>query len=149
MVSRSPVVSFSEGIDTLTQRILYYSGSAPYITTIRGMPGIGKSYFCREAMGKLYFLKSGTSTKPHNLEREKQQKGDLDYVLLEIDQFDNPYDKIIEQKTKELYGKVPDYRIVIIHDLGRILSEKLTLANILEFFDLVVENKDIPLISDS
>ncbi len=144
MISRSPVVSFSEGIDSLTQRILYYSGSAPYITTIRGMPGIGKSHFGREVMGKLYFLKPGTLTKPHNLEREKQQKGDLDYVMLEIDQFDNPYDGVIEQKTKELYGKVPDYRIVIVHDLGRILGEKLKLASILEFFDLVVENKEHP-----
>ena len=62
--------------------------------------------------------------------------------MLEIDQFDNPFDGVIEQKTKELYGKVPDYRIVIVHDLGSILDEKLKLARILEFFDLVVENKE-------
>ncbi len=37
-----------------------------------------------------------------------------------------------------------DYRIVIIRDLGRILDEELKLANILEFFDLVVENKERP-----
>ena len=144
MISRSPVVSFQEGIEVVTQRILSYSDSTPYIATIRGMPGIGKSHFGREVIGKLYFKKHGTLTKAHDLELEKQQKGRLDYVLLEIDAIDNAYDEIIGRKTKDSFGKMQDYRIAVVHDLGSILDEKLTLAKILEFFDLVVENKENP-----
>ncbi|MDO8511194.1 MAG: hypothetical protein Q7S55_03445 [Nanoarchaeota archaeon] len=144
MISGSPVVSFQEGIDALARRIFTYTGTDPYIATIRGMSGIGKSHFGREVVGKLYFKKQGTLTKPHDLEREKQQKGTLDYVLLEIDQFDNSYDELIDLRTRNLCGKVPDYRIFIVRDLGRLLDEKLKLSRILSFFDLVVENKEHP-----
>src|SRR3989344_4830877 len=112
MVSGSPVVSFQEGIDTLARRIFTYTGTDSYIATIRGMSGIGKSHFGREVVGKLYFKKQGTLTKQHDLEREKKQKGTLDYVLLEIDQFDNPHDELIDLRTRNLCGKVPDYRVV-------------------------------------
>lgn len=133
MISRSPVVSFQEGIDILTQRIFTYTGSAPYIATIRGIPSVGKSHFGREVVGKLYFQKRGTFTKPHNLEREAAQKGVLDYVLLEIDEFDNPYDELIERKTKEFCGKVPDYRIAIIYELAPLLDKTFTLQKIFSF----------------
>lgn len=144
MVSRSPVVSFPEGIDILAQRIFTYTGAGPYITTIRGMPGIGKSHFGREVVSKLYFQKQGMFIKPHDLEREATQRKKLEYLLLEIDEFDNPYEELIEHRTKDFCGKVPDYRIVIVRDLGRLLDEKLKLSKILGFFDLVVENKDHP-----
>ena len=144
MLSRSPIVSFQEGIDIFTQRILYYSGSAPYIATIRGESGIGKSYFGRSVLEKLWFRKNGTLTKPHDLEREISQKGTLDYVLLEIDQFDNDYEQIIEGKVKNLCGKIPDYRMVVVHQLAPLLNSNLTLPRILSFFDLVIENKEHP-----
>lgn len=144
MVSHSPVVSFSEGIDVVAQRIFTYAGSVPYVVTIRGISGVGKSHFGREIVGKLYFQKHGTLTKPHDLERELEQKGKLEYVLLEIDEIDNGYGLIIERKTKDLFRKVPDYHIMVVYDLGKMLDEKLTLARILEFFDLIVENKEHP-----
>ncbi|MEK6940251.1 MAG: hypothetical protein AABX31_06005 [Nanoarchaeota archaeon] len=74
LLSRSPVVSFQEGVDTVARRIFAYSGSTPYIATIRGIQGVGKSHFGREVVAKMYFQKPGTLTKPHDLEREKQQK---------------------------------------------------------------------------
>ncbi len=144
MLSHSPVVSLTEGIEVVTQRIFTYSGSAPYIVTIRGIPGIGKSHFGREIVGKLYFQKQGTLTKPHDLEREISQKGALEYVLLEIDQFDNPYEEIIERKTKDSCRKVPDYCVLIVYELGRLLDKDITLEKLRSFFDLVVENKEHP-----
>ena len=144
MVSRSPVVSFSEGVEAVSQRVLTYTSTAPYIATIRGISGIGKSHFGREVVGKLYFTKQGTLTKPHDLEREKSQKGALDYVLLEIDQYDNAYDEIVERKTRDSFGKVPDYRIAVVHELEPLLDKGLTLQKMLSFFDLVVENKEHP-----
>ena len=138
------MVSFSEGVEVVSQRVLTYTDAAPYIATIRGMSGIGKSHFGREVVGKLYFQKSGTFTKPHDLGREKSQKGALDYVLLEIDQFDNGYDEVTERKTRDACGKIPDYRVVVVYELGPLLDEKLTLARMLTYFDLVVENKEHP-----
>ena len=144
MVSRSPVVSFSDGIEVVTQRILTYPGSAPYITTIRGISGVGKSHFGREVLEKLWFSKKGTLTKPHDLEREVSQKRVLEYVLLEIDQFDNGYEEVIAHKVRDSCDKVPDYRIMMVYELGPLLDEKLTLEKMLAFFDLIVENKDHP-----
>ena len=62
---------------------------------------------------------------------------------MEIDQFDSPYDMLIDIKTKHLYGKVPDTRILVVHDLEPLLTD-LSLDDILQFFDLVVENDTHP-----
>lgn len=138
----SPVVSFQEGIVVVAKRILSYNSEQPYIATIRGMPQVGKTHFGRGVIEKLYYQKQGTLVKPHDLEREISQKK-LEYVLLEIDQFDSPYDMLIDTKTKNLYGKVPDTRILVVHDLEPLLGD-LPLDKVLQFFDLVVENDTHP-----
>jgi len=144
MVSRSPVVSFSEGIEVVTQRILNYSGEKPFIATVRGISGVGKSHFGREVVGRLYFQKQGTLVKPHDLERELSQKGKLNYLLLEIDEIDNPYEILLERKTKEFCGKIPDYRIAILYELAPLLDSTITWNKLLSFFDLIVENPENP-----
>jgi hypothetical protein len=144
MLQHSRVVSFDEGVDLMARRIFTYMGNDSYLTTIRGVEGVGKTHFGREVIGRLYFQKSGTMVKPHDLEREQRQKGKLDYVLLEVDQFDNPYDELIDLTMKKLCGKVPDYRIMIVHELAPLLDEKVTLSEIFKFFDLIVENKNNP-----
>lgn len=144
MSSRSPVVSFQEGIDFLAKRIFTYTDTGPYIVTIRGISGVGKSHFGRDVVGKLYFQKQGMFTKPHNLEREVTQRERLEYVLLEIDEFDNPYEELIERRIKDFCGKVPDYRIMLVYELAPLLDKDLALQKMLIFFDLIVENKAHP-----
>lgn len=144
MLQHSKVVSLDEGVDLLARRIFTYMGNSPYIATIRGISSVGKSYFGREIVGKLYFQKQGTLVKPNDVAREQQQKGKLDYILLEIDQFDNPYDELIDLKMKKICGKVPDYRIMIVHELAPLLNQNVTLPRMLEFFDLIVENQGNP-----
>ncbi|MDP3698282.1 MAG: hypothetical protein Q8R47_01710 [Nanoarchaeota archaeon] len=143
-LSRSPVVSFQEGIDVVARRIFTYSHSAPYIATIRGISGVGKSHFGREVLGKLGFSQRGLFTKPHDLSREQYARDTFKYILLEIDEIDNAYDMIIERKTKDLFCKVPDHRIMVVYDLGRMLDSRITLPRLFSFFDLVVENKKHP-----
>lgn len=144
MPTRSPVVSFYEGVEVVAARILSYTGPAPYIATIRGMSGIGKSHFGREVLGKVWFSRTGTLTKPHDLERQIRQKEKLDYILLEVDQYDNGCDEIIQRKSRDACGKVPDYRVVILRELASLLDENLTLQKMLGFFDLIVENPENP-----
>jgi len=144
MLSHSPVVDYREGVDILAKKIRAYEQNAPYIATIRGISGVGKSHFGRGIVEKLWFSKKGTFTKPHNLERELEQKTALEYALLEIDHIDSDYETLIERKTKQLWGIVPDCRVLIVYDLARLLSSDLSLERIFTFFDLVVENKEHP-----
>jgi len=142
MASNSRVVSYQDGVDILTQQVLSFSGQTPYIATIRGTPGIGKSHFGREVLAKLWFLKNGTLIKPHDLEREQEKT--LDYVLLEIDKIDNGYERIIGRHVRDFCGKIPDYRMVIVPELAPLLTSTLTFQRVLSFFDLIVENKEHP-----
>ncbi len=144
MLSHSPVVDYREGIDILTSKIRSSEQNAPYVATIRGITGIGKSHFGREVLQTLGYSQRGLFVKPHDLRREQYVQDTFKYILLEIDQIDNEYQDLIDLEVKKRYGTNSDYQILIVHELAPLLGSSLSLEAILKFFDLVVENKEHP-----
>lgn len=144
MLSCSPVVDYKQGVEIIANKIRSYEENAPYIATIRGIPGIGKSHFGREVLQTLGFSQHGLFTKPHDLDRDQYTRDTFKYILLEIDEIDNEYQGLIDLELKKLYGKASDNQILVVHQLAPLLDSSLGLEQILKFFDLVVENKEHP-----
>ena len=144
MLSCSPVVDYKQGVEILANKIRSYEENAPYIATIRGIHGIGKSRFGRDILQTSGFSQRGLLIKPHDLRREQYRRDTFKYILLEIDQIDNAYQDLIDLDVKKFCGKKCDYQVLVVHQLAPLLDSSLSLERILKFFDLVVENKEHP-----
>ncbi len=135
-------MDFPEAVDFLAQTILNYSGRKPYVATVEGIAGIGKTHFCREVWNIIGFNKTGTVTKPHDLEREIAQltarKGRLDFYLIENH---DAVQEMIEREAQHYFGKKIDSRILILSSLAPYLNPpEVTIEKLAEVFSLIVEN---------
>ncbi len=131
-------MDYPEAVDFLAQTILNYSGQKPYVATVEGMAGIGKTRFCREVWGEIGFSKRGTVTKPHDLEREVLQKGILDFYLIENH---DAVQEMIKRDVQRHFGKNIDSRILILSSLAPYLNPpEVTIEKLAGVFSLIVEN---------
>lgn len=131
-------MDFPEAVGFLAQTILNYSGRKPYVATVEGIAGIGKTHFCREVWGIIGFNKTGTVTKPHDLEREILQKGSLDFCLIENH---DAVQEMIVRDTQKYFHKNINSRILILSSLAPYLSPpEVTIEKLAEVFSLIVEN---------
>ena len=144
MLSRCPVVDYQEGVDLLYHKIESFSGNKPYIVTIRGISGIGKSHFGRDVLQHFGYSRRGLLTKPHDLSREQYARNPLDFLLLEIDWVDNAYQDLIDLTVQKRYGKRCDSQIVLVHQLDPLVDSFQDLEKVLKYFDVVVENMEHP-----
>ncbi len=142
-LNHSPVMDYADAVDFLAGKVFHYGEQRgekkPYIAVVGGFPGIGKTHFCRDIVGKLAFQKKGAVTKPHDLEQCVRQYGKgQDYYLIE--NHDAHY-MLIDNDSKRILGKVPDIRIFMVRQLSGVLNPpELTLEKMLECFNLIVEN---------
>ncbi len=142
MAINSLVMDFSEAVDFLAEIILVYEGKKPYVATVEGIAGIGKTYFCRSIWGIIGFNKQGTVTKPHDLRREifqqNTRKRTLDFYLIE--NHDAGYE-LINREVQQFFDKEINSRILMVSGLSPLLdSSEITLEKLARVFNLIVEN---------
>ncbi len=138
MFTYSPVMDYQEAVDFLAERILDYK-EKPFVATIEGFSGIGKTHFLRDVGGVVGFKRRGTAPKLQDLRREVEERPNLDYYLIERKQYDTLY-KLTEMELERHFNKESDFRILMVTDISTYLNPQISLERLTSVFQLIVNN---------
>ncbi len=132
-----PFVEYDKGVEILATQVLLHRNEKPYLATIDGFMGVGKTNFALDVLSEVYFNKRGAVVKEHDLEREFSQ-GMREYFLIENHGAFRP---LMNRRLDFFFDKKPDLHILVVSSFANIINfptEKI--EKLRQNYNLIVEN---------